>query len=74
MDVTNPFYDNSFRYWNIATTAEFEVGDFDLARVYYTRLIEEYPQDIRVFGCQQALGRMDRVEEELLKEIEEEKL
>jgi len=73
VDASNPFYDNSWRYWNLATTAEFEVGDFDQARLYYNRLIEQYPQDIRVFGCREALKRIDRVEQQLLKKIRDEK-
>ena len=70
VDVTNPFYDNSWRYWNIAASAEFEAGDFDTARKYYTLLIQEYPQDIRVFSAKQAIERMEHIEETMRKEIE----
>ena len=62
IDPVNPFNEFGWAYWNIATIAEFEVGDFELARAYYRRLIEEYPKDIRVFPSQEALARMDRVE------------
>lgn len=65
IDPANPFNEFAWAYWNIATIAEFEVGDFDLARSFYKRLIEEYPADIRVFGSKQALARMDRVEQAL---------
>ena len=65
VDPANPFNEFAWTYWNIATIAEFEVGDFDLARGYYRRLIEEYPADIRVFGSKQALARMDRIERAL---------
>lgn len=65
IDPANPFNEYAWAYWNIATIAEFEVGDFDLARRYYKQLIKEYPADIRVFPSQEALARMDRVEDEL---------
>ena len=38
------------------------LGDFDTARKYYRKLIEEYPTDIRMYGAKQALKRMDEVE------------
>ena len=62
IDPANPFNEFSWQYWNIATIAEFECGDFDTARMYYDKLIKEYPTDKRVFGCKQALKRMDEVE------------
>jgi tetratricopeptide (TPR) repeat protein len=65
VDPGNPFTEFAWAYWNIATIAEFEVGDFDLARRYYGRLLAEYPRDIRVFGARQALGRMDALEAKL---------
>lgn len=67
IDPTNPFNEFAWAYWNIAAVAEFEVGDFDTARTYYNKLIEEYPRDIRVFGARKALERMDRLEAQLLK-------
>lgn len=65
IDPANPFNEFAWAYWNIATIAEFEVGDFDLARNYYRKLIQEYPVDIRTFPAQEALARMDRVEQTL---------
>lgn len=65
VDPTNPFTEFSWQYWNLATIAEFEVGDFEKARYYYQKLIEEYPQDIRVYGSKQALKRMDELEREI---------
>ena len=62
VDPTNPFTEFAWQYWNLATIAEFEVGDFDTARKYYRKLIEEYPTDIRLYGAKQALKRMDEVE------------
>lgn len=57
--------DLSWRYWQIATTAEFSCGNFETARAYYQRLIDEYPLDFRKFPAKQALARMDHVEKEL---------
>ena len=65
IDPANPFNEFAWAYWNIATIAEFEVGDFDLARRYYRQLIKEYPVDIRTYPAQQALARMDAVEKAL---------
>jgi tetratricopeptide (TPR) repeat protein len=67
VDPANPFNEFAWAYWNIATIAEFETGNFALARQYYRRLLREYPNDIRVFGVKQALERMDRVEGEMRK-------
>lgn len=61
--------DFSWRYWQLATTAEFLAGRFDVARVYYQKLIDEYPQDFRKFGARQALQRMTRVEQQLRAEV-----
>lgn len=69
VDPTNPFTEYAWQYWNLATIAEFEVGDFNEARAYYRKLIEEYPQDIRVYGAKQALERMDALEEKIRAEM-----
>jgi len=69
IDPSNPKQDKSWRYWSIATVAEFEVGDFETARRYYRRMMEEYPQDIRYFGAETALSRMDDLEAKLRAEI-----
>lgn len=61
--------DLSWRYWQLATTAEFLVGRFDIARTYYQKLIDEYPLDFRKFPSRQALARMDRVEQSIREEI-----
>ena len=71
IDPNNPFQDNSWRYWLLATMAEFDAGNFDLARKFYNKLLDEYPQDIRKYGAQQALKRMDRVEAKLRAELKE---
>jgi len=69
VDPTNPFTEYSWQYWNLATIAEFDVGDFEKARYYYQKLIEEYPQDIRVYGARQALMRMDDLEMKIRAEM-----
>lgn len=65
VDPSDPYVEFAWAYWNLATIAEFEVGDFDTARKYYNLLIEKYPTDIRVYGCKQALQRMDDLEAKL---------
>jgi outer membrane protein assembly factor BamD (BamD/ComL family) len=59
VDPLNPLSDNSGTYWNIATCAEFDVGDFGTARRFYGLLMQEYPNDQRVYGAELALKRMD---------------
>jgi len=61
LDPTNPFMDRAGAYWKIATVAEFEAGNFAVARKYYAALIKEYPTDQRKYGARLALARMDRV-------------
>ncbi|MBN2308711.1 MAG: tetratricopeptide repeat protein [Candidatus Hydrogenedentes bacterium] len=68
-DPTNPWSSKVMDYWYIAVIAEFEVGDFDTARAYYAKLIEEYPADIHKFPAEQALTRMDAVEARLRQEL-----
>lgn len=68
VDPTDPFVEQAWAYWNLAVIAEFEVGDFDLARTYYKQLMAEYPTDIRMHGCKQALARMDELEAKIREE------
>lgn len=70
VDPSDPYVEFAWAYWNLATIAEFEVGDFALARKYYNLLLEKYPTDIRVYGCKQALKRMDELEAKLRAEEE----
>lgn len=65
IDPANPLQDLSWTYWQIATIAEFDIGDFALARDYYTRLIAEYPTEQKVFLAKQELRRMDQLEAEI---------
>ena len=62
VDPSNPIEDRSTAYWDIGYAAEFEAGNFAVARKYYKHLIDEYPQDVRVFGVRKALERMDAIE------------
>jgi len=70
VDPSDPYLEFAWAYWNLATIAEFEVGDFDSARKYYQLLIDTYPNDIRVYGCKQALKKMDALEAKLRAEEE----
>ncbi len=54
--------DQSWAYFNIASIAEHQAGDFATARTYYTKFITEYPQEQRVLTARQALVRMDACE------------
>lgn len=65
LDPANPNVDNAPLYWRIAYEAQYEAGDFTLARTYYRRLLAEYPRDIRVFGVKKELSQMDEVEADL---------
>jgi len=71
IDPTNPFQDNSWRYWMLATLAEFGVGDFETARLYYQKLLDEYPQDMRKYAAKQALIRMDKLEDQIRQELKQ---
>jgi len=68
IDPDSPAQENSWVYWRIATLAEFEVGDFETARRFYRQLLEEYPRDIRRYGAEKALRRMDELETRLREE------
>jgi tetratricopeptide (TPR) repeat protein len=63
-------FDNT--YWGIANAAEFRAGRLDIAREYYRKLIKEYPTDMRVYGAELALKRIDELENKLLAEIRSE--
>ena len=63
--VAGPRSDNAAAFWTLAATAEFEAGDFATARVYYNRLITEYPADMRAYGAKLALQRMADLEAKL---------
>jgi tetratricopeptide (TPR) repeat protein len=69
IDPTNPFTEFAWAYWNLATIAEFELGDFETARLYYRKLIAEYPKDQKVYGAKQALKRMDAMEAKIREEL-----
>ncbi|MBM4143929.1 MAG: tetratricopeptide repeat protein [Lentisphaerae bacterium] len=64
-ETTNRTSNLSWTYWKIATLAEFETGDFTMAREYYRKFIAEYPTEQRVFLAKQELKRMDELEERI---------
>lgn len=57
--------DRAIAYWQTASIAEFDAGDFATARTFYKRLIDEYPNDMRLFAAKTALKRMDDLEARL---------
>ena len=65
VDPLNPKPDRAGHFWQIATVAEFEAGNFAVAREYYRRFMTDYPTDARVYQAKQALARMDAVEARL---------
>ena len=70
VDPSDPYIEFAWAYWNLATIAEFAVGAFAPARHYYNLLLEKHPTDIRVYGCKQALERMDALEARIRAEEE----
>lgn len=68
IDPANPIQDLSWTYWQLATIAEFDAGDFATAREYYRKLIADYPTEQRVFLAKQELQRMDDLEAQLRQE------
>jgi tetratricopeptide (TPR) repeat protein len=65
VDPANPVIDNAFDYFTIAVMAQFDVGDFEIARLYYQKLADEYPRDQRNFLAERNVAEMDRIEAEL---------
>lgn len=64
-DPANPRQDSANAYWELATYAEFMVGDFQTARRFYRLLQNEYPRDRRNFGAKRALERMQKLEDSI---------
>lgn len=60
--ATSTRADSLMSYWWLATAAHYDLGDFEMARDFYGRLIREYPTDQRVFPAKQALLWMDERE------------
>jgi len=65
--------DRAIAYWQVASMAEFDAGDFATARIYYNKLIAEYPNDMRLFAAKTALKRMDDLETKIKAELAAEK-
>jgi len=68
MDPLNTEPDMSGIYWKIATLAEFETGDFALAREYYRKVMVDFPTDQRVFLAKQEIAHMDDMESRIRQE------
>jgi tetratricopeptide (TPR) repeat protein len=62
IDKDNPFMNNAMDYYQIALIAEYDVGDFEIAREYFNKFIAEYPFDSKAFICKRELTRMDLIE------------
>ena len=63
LDPTNPRMDDAGRFWSIAVAAEFEAGDFAVAKKYYQRLLDDYPTERRRFAAIVALQRIQELEQ-----------
>ena len=64
-----PQGDQAENYFKMGMAAQFDAGDFALARKYYGMLIEKYPTDQRVFIAEQHMDQMDEFEEKIRKEL-----
>jgi len=69
-----PAGDQGETYFKAGTAAQFDAGDFELARKYYAMLIEESPVDQRVFIAEQHLEQMKKFEEEVREEVRREEV
>jgi tetratricopeptide (TPR) repeat protein len=61
----------SWTYWKIATISKFELGDFKKSKIYYQKILKEYPKDMTVYGVKAALKDMDELENKLRAELRE---
>jgi tetratricopeptide (TPR) repeat protein len=55
--------------WTAAAIAEFELGDFATARRLLRELIDEHPQDMRIYRAKLNLAKMDELEVNLRQEL-----
>jgi len=59
-DPRSPKKDDRTRnYWQIAVLADFQVKDAETAKKYYRKIIEESPQDKRIYYARIALERLE---------------
>ncbi len=65
LDPTNPMFNNAWDYFSIGVLAQFDAGDFATARTYYQKMIDEYPNEQRVFLARQLMHEMDELEARL---------
>ncbi len=68
-NVNLPLGDQAGNYFKIAMAAQMDAGDFELARMYYEKLMEEYPTDQRVFVAEQHLAKMEAFKEAVRREL-----
>jgi tetratricopeptide (TPR) repeat protein len=61
-DPSNPRANNILEYYRIAMMAQFDVGDFAVARAYYAKFLAEYPRDQRAFAVKLLVEHLDRTE------------
>ncbi len=61
LDPSNPSMNNADRYWQIATVAEYEAGNFAVAERYYRKFVEEYPQERRKFAAMRELEKIRKL-------------
>lgn len=69
IDPTNPNQNLAFDYFRIGLEAQFDVGDFKTARLYYQKFVTEYPNDQKAFTIKMQLKRMAETEAELKAEL-----
>jgi tetratricopeptide (TPR) repeat protein len=61
-DPANPNQNNILEYYRIGMMAQFDVGDFAIARKYYERFLKEYPRDQRAFSVSMLLKHLEATE------------
>ncbi len=65
-DPTNPTQNKAVVYFQIGLAAQYDVGDFATARLYYQKFLQEYPKDQKAFTVRMQLQRLDEKEAQLL--------
>jgi tetratricopeptide (TPR) repeat protein len=61
-DPADPNRNNILEYYRIGMMAQYDVGDFAVAREYFGRFLKEYPRDQRSFTVKLMLKQMDDTE------------
>jgi len=68
-----PPTDQVGNYFRIGMAAQLDSGDFDVARKYFNKMIDESPRDQRIFMVEQRLKMMDEFEASVREELKKEK-